>query len=140
MERGGVLKSFVADCLYVENGKHVFLHGGEQEFPFWIREFKYPSAFSVARRCCTGIGIGCCGVVGRWATGLFMTNGLVFCQCMNITRFYATGCVCKPFFGWLTFFHYSGLLFSLNSFTRLLIIIFLFLLCLCFYKVDVRLL
>ena len=30
MERGGVFKSFVADCLYVEIGKDVFLHGGDK--------------------------------------------------------------------------------------------------------------
>ena len=36
----GCFQSFVADCLYVEKGKDVFLHGGNrEEFPFWIREF-----------------------------------------------------------------------------------------------------
>ena len=39
VEHGGVFKSFVADCLYIENGKDVFSPWGEQEFPFWIREF-----------------------------------------------------------------------------------------------------
>ena len=69
VERRGVFKSFVEDCLHIENGKDVFLHGGNKSSPFWIREFLYPSAFSAVPRFCAGIVIGCCRVVGRCATG-----------------------------------------------------------------------
>ena len=77
VERGGVFKLFVADCLYVEKGKDVFLHGGTR-VPFLDqRIFNIPVLFLVARRGCTGIFIGCCRVVhrlaawplGRWTTG-----------------------------------------------------------------------
>ena len=75
VERGGVLKSFVTDCLYVENGKDVFLHGGkvgEQEFPFWIREFLAPQCFFSYS---TGLYrnlyrlLWSCMPLGRWAAG-----------------------------------------------------------------------
>ena len=67
VERGGVFKSFVADCLYVENGKDVFLYGGRVPF--------------LGRRGCMGICTGCCGVVRRLVArplGQFTTNALVF--------------------------------------------------------------
>ena len=41
VERGGVFKSFVADCLYVENGKDVFLHGGSR-VPFLDQRILVP--------------------------------------------------------------------------------------------------
>ncbi|KAK2564547.1 hypothetical protein P5673_011997 [Acropora cervicornis] len=39
VERGGVFKSFVADCLYVENGTDVFLHGGNKSSLFGSENF-----------------------------------------------------------------------------------------------------
>ena len=43
--RGGVFKSFVADCLYVENGKDVFLHGGNKSSLFGSENFSTPVLF-----------------------------------------------------------------------------------------------
>ena len=45
VERGGVFKSFVADCLYVENGKDVFLHGGNKSSLFGSENFSTPVLF-----------------------------------------------------------------------------------------------
>ena len=45
MERGGVFKSFVADCLYVEKGKDVFLHGGNKSSLFGSENFSTPVLF-----------------------------------------------------------------------------------------------
>ena len=45
VERGGVFKSFVADCLYVENGKDVFLHGGNKSSLFRSENFSTPVLF-----------------------------------------------------------------------------------------------
>ena len=59
VERGFVFKSFVMDCLYVENGG--------KRVPFLDQRILVPSTFSVVRRCCTEISIGCCGIVGRLA-------------------------------------------------------------------------
>lgn len=151
VERGGVFKSFVADCLYVENGKAVFLHGGNKSSLFGSENFSTQCFF-----CCSTVLYGnrysCYGVggrlaarlLGRWTTGPVYDERTSFLPVhMNIVRFYATGCLYVSRFWLVGFFHYRGFLFSLNLLTRLLIIIFLFLLCLCFYKVckvDVRLL
>ena len=45
VERGGAFKSFVADCLYVENGKDVFLHGGNKSSLFGSENFSTPVLF-----------------------------------------------------------------------------------------------
>ena len=45
MKRGGVFKSFVADCLYVENGKDVFLHGENKSSLFGSENFCTPVLF-----------------------------------------------------------------------------------------------
>ena len=45
VERGGVFKSFVADCLYVESGKDVFLHGRNKSSLFGSENFSTPVLF-----------------------------------------------------------------------------------------------
>jgi len=45
VERGGVFKSFVADCLYVENGNDVFLHKGSKSSLFGSENFSTPVLF-----------------------------------------------------------------------------------------------
>ena len=45
VKRGGVFKSFVADRLYVENGKDVFLHGGNKSSLFGSENFCTPVLF-----------------------------------------------------------------------------------------------
>ena len=45
VERRSVFKSFVADCLYVENGKDVFLHGGNKSCLFGSENFSTPVLF-----------------------------------------------------------------------------------------------
>ena len=45
MERGCVFKSFVADCLYVENGMDVFLNAGNKSSLFGLENFSTPVLF-----------------------------------------------------------------------------------------------
>ena len=64
VERGGVFKSFVADCLSML--RMVTMLGGTR-VPFLDQRILVPQCFSVARRGCTGICIDCCGAVRRLA-------------------------------------------------------------------------
>ena len=45
VERGVVFKSFVADCLYVENGMDVFLNAGNKSSLFGSENFSTPVPF-----------------------------------------------------------------------------------------------
>ena len=80
VERGGVFKSFVADCLYVENGKDVFLHGGNKSSLFG-KTGLYGNLYRL---------LWSCTPLGCWAAGPIYDERTSFCQYMNIVRLYAT--------------------------------------------------
>ena len=81
VERGGVFKSFVADCLYVENGKDVFLHGGNKSSLFG-KTGLYGNLYRL---------LWSCTPLVCWAAGPIYDERTSFCQYMNIVRLYATG-------------------------------------------------
>ena len=83
VKRGSVFKSFVADCLYVENGKDVFLHGGTR-VPFLDQRIFVPQCFFCSSTVLRGNRCSLpwsCRPFGRLTIGplgQFTTNALFF--------------------------------------------------------------
>ena len=80
VERGGVFKSFFADCLYVENGKDVFFSMGGTRAPFLDQRILVPQCFFC---CSTGLyGNLCrllwsCTPLGRWIHIFYNRFGVI---------------------------------------------------------------
>ena len=107
----GVFSSHLLQIVSTLRMVKLFFSMGETRVPFLDQRILVPSAFSVARRCCTGIGIGCYGVggrlaarlLGRWTTGPVYderTSFLPVHEYCTFLRHWLS--VCKPVLaGWL---------------------------------------